>query len=150
MSCSWASSIPRLRSMRIACIVWAQELITERTWSLTDILPVIVTPRIFKHARTHITRCCCLRAPKHTHTHTHKELCPRRVDTAARGIISCACKKFSHHCYESQSIPCNGFTQTHICLIRHRYSPQIRCRKTTNSFVPYLRLKQSYSKSLNI
>ena len=31
MSCSWASSIPRLRSMRIACIVWAQELITERT-----------------------------------------------------------------------------------------------------------------------
>jgi len=34
--------------MRIACIVWAQELITERTCSLTDILPIIVTPRIFK------------------------------------------------------------------------------------------------------
>ena len=34
--------------MRIACIVWAQELITERTCLLTDILPVIVTPRIFK------------------------------------------------------------------------------------------------------
>ena len=30
---------------------------------------------------------------------------------------------------------CNGFIQTHICLIRHAYSPQIRCRKTTNSFV---------------
>jgi len=48
MSCNWASSIPRLRSMRIACIVWAQELITEHTCSLTDILLVIATPRIFK------------------------------------------------------------------------------------------------------
>ena len=47
MSCNWASSIPRLRSMRIACIVWAQELITERTCLLTDILLVILTPSIF-------------------------------------------------------------------------------------------------------
>jgi len=32
MSCNWASSIPRLRSMRIACIIWAQELITLLAW----------------------------------------------------------------------------------------------------------------------
>ena len=95
---------------------------------------------------THHALLLFTRAKTHTHTHTYKEICPGHVDAAAWGILSRACKRFSYHCYESQSIPCNGFTQTHICLMRHPYSPQIRC-KTTNSFVPYLRLKQSYSKS---
>ena len=40
----------------------------------------------------HTSRAAAVYAPT-THTHIHKELCPRRVDAAAREILSRVCKK---------------------------------------------------------